>query len=127
MARILLVDDDPDIRFVASLTLRRGKHEVVVAEGGKQALEFFATDGRCDLVICDRMMPGMNGLQVLEELRSRNHIEGRRFVFLTAKALAQEIAEGLERGACGYLTKPFEPADLLAQVNNLLSAEGKTA
>jgi CheY-like chemotaxis protein len=126
MARILLVDDDPDIRFVASLTLRRGKHDVVVAEGGRQAIEFFAKDGRCDLIICDRMMPGMNGLQVLEELQSRKHIEGRRFVFLTAKAQAQEVAEGLERGASGYLTKPFEPADLLAQVNQLL-AEGPKA
>ena len=121
MARILLIDDDPDIRFVAGLTLRRGKHEVVMAESGQQALDFFASDGRCDLIICDRMMPEMNGLQVLEELRSRRHIEGRRFVFLTAKALTREVAEGLERGACGYLTKPFEPAELLSQVNQLLA------
>ena len=122
MARILLIDDDPDIRFVAGLTLRRGKHEVVIAEGGPQALEFFANGGACDLIICDRMMPSMNGLQVLEELRSRRLIEGRRFVFLTAKAQTREVAEGLEKGACGYLTKPFEPAELLSQVNLLLAA-----
>jgi CheY-like chemotaxis protein len=120
MARILLVDDDPDIRFVAGLTLRRGKHDVVLAGGGREALDFFSSGGRCDLIICDRMMPEMNGLQVLEELRTRNLISGRRFVFLTAKAQAQEVAEGLGLGASGYLTKPFEPKELLSQVNSLL-------
>jgi CheY-like chemotaxis protein len=120
MARILLVDDDPDIRFVASLSLKRGKHEVIPASSGREALDFFAGGGACDLIICDRMMPEMNGLQVLEELRSRNLIAGRRFVFLTAKAQAQEVAEGLGLGASGYLTKPFEPKELLSQVNALL-------
>ena len=121
MARILLIDDDPDIRFVASLSLKRGKHEVVSASGGREALDFFAGGGACDLIICDRMMPEMNGLQVLEELRSRGLITGaRRFVFLTAKAQAQEVAEGLGLGASGYLTKPFEPKELLSHVNELL-------
>ena len=121
MARILLIDDDPDIRFVAGLTLRRGKHDVVLASGGREALEFFSKGGECDLIICDRMMPEMNGLQVLEELRSRSLVGSRRFVFLTAKAQTREVAEGLEKGACGYLTKPFEPKELLTQVNQLLA------
>jgi two-component system, sensor histidine kinase and response regulator len=120
MARILLVDDDPDIRFVASLTLKRGKHEVVAKASGREALDFFASGGACDLIICDRMMPEMNGLQVLEELRGRKLIEGRRFVFLTAKAQTQEVAEGMKLGASGYLTKPFEPKELLSQVEQLL-------
>jgi two-component system response regulator ResD len=124
MARILLVDDDPDIRFVASLTLKRGKHDVVAKASGREALDFFSGGGTCDLIICDRMMPEMNGLQVLEELRSRNLIVERRFVFLTAKAQAQEVAEGLGLGASGYLTKPFEPKELLAQVNLLLQPVG---
>lgn len=123
MARILLVDDDPDIRFVASLSLKRGKHEVIPAASGREALDFFAAGGACDLIICDRMMPEMNGVQVLEELRSRNLIAGRRFVFLTAKAQAQEVAEGLGLGASGYLTKPFEPKELLSQVNQLLQSQ----
>jgi DNA-binding response OmpR family regulator len=70
------------------------------------------------------MMPEVNGVQVLEEARRRNLLGNRRFAFLTAKALAGEIAEGMALGAAGYLTKPFEPAELLAQVNQLLALGG---
>lgn len=121
MARILLVDDDPDIRFVARLALKRGKHEVVVADSGRAALQFFDGGGVCDLVICDRMMPEMSGLQTLEELRRRPAAASTPFVFLTAKAQKNEIDEGLRMGACRYLTKPFEPTDLLQQVNEILA------
>lgn len=121
MARILLVDDDPDIRFVARLALKRGKHEVVAADSGRAALEFFDGGGACDLVICDRMMPEMSGLQTLEELQRRPSAAATPFVFLTAKAQKNEVDEGLRMGACRYLTKPFEPADLLRQVNEILA------
>ena len=126
MARILLIDDDPDIRFVARLALKRGKHEVIVAESGRAALAFFDEGGQCDLVICDRMMPEMTGLQTLEELKRRPAATATPFVFLTAKAQKGEIEEGLRLGACRYLTKPFEPADLLLQVNAIL-AQGSAA
>lgn len=121
MARILLIDDDPDIRFVAKLALKRGRHEVVAADSGRAALEFFDGGGKCDLVICDRMMPEMSGLQTLAELKRRPAaINTIPFVFLTAKAQKNEIEEGLAMGASRYLTKPFEPSDLLQQVNTIL-------
>ena len=120
MARILLVDDDPDIRFVARIALRKGKHEVIEAENGLVAIDWLARGERCDLVICDRMMPVMNGMEVLEALRGHPTVEAGRFVFLTAKAQAAEIEEGLKMGAAAYLTKPFEPKDLLAYVDRLL-------
>jgi len=123
MARILLIDDDPDIRFVAKLALKRGKHEVVAADSGRAALEFFDAGGACDLVICDRMMPEMTGLQTLEELQRRPAAAATPFVFLTAKAQKNEVEEGLRMGACRYLTKPFEPADLLEQINRILSGD----
>lgn len=122
MARILLIDDDPDIRFVAKLALKRGRHEVVAADSGRAALEFFDGGGKCDLVICDRMMPEMSGLQTLEELKRRPAALCVPFVFLTAKAQKNEIEEGLAMGARRYLTKPFEPSDLLQQVNTILQA-----
>jgi CheY-like chemotaxis protein len=122
MARILLIDDDPDIRFVARLALKRGKHDVVAADSGRAALEFFDGGGQCDLVICDRMMPEMSGLQTLEEIKRRPAAVATPFVFLTAKAQKNEIEEGLRMGACRYLTKPFEPADLLVQVNDILQS-----
>ena len=126
MARILLIDDDPDIRFVARLALKRGKHEVTLADGGKAALDLLDAGAPCDLVICDRMMPEMSGMQTLTELRKRPQLARLPFVFLTARALADEIEEGLALGASRYLTKPVEPAELVAQVNAVL-AEGAGA
>ena len=128
MARILLVDDDPDIRFVARMALRKGKHEVVEAQNGREALEWLGRGEQCDLVICDRMMPVMNGIEVLTALSGehlRQHlVTSGRFVFLTAKAQTSEVDEGLRLGAAAYFTKPFEPRELLASVDKLLAQPG---
>ena len=118
MARILVVDDDPDIRFVARLALKRGAHEVTVAESGHAALAHLDSGAPCDLVLCDRMMPEMSGMETLTEVRRRR--SDLPFVFLTAKAQKDEIDEGLRMGASRYLTKPFEPAELLGEVNRIL-------
>src|SRR5205085_11586888 len=99
----------------------RGKHEVLVAEGGAQALQMIDAGERLDLIVCDRMMPEMSGIQTLEELRKRPAGASVPFVFLTARALAGEVEEGLRLGARRYLTKPFEPADLVAEVNKVLA------
>ena len=119
MARILVVDDDPDIRFVARLALKRGAHEVTVAESGRAALAHLDSGAPCDLVLCDRMMPEMSGVETLAEVRRRR--ADVPFVFLTAKAQKDEIEEGLRLGASRYLTKPFEPAELLGEVNRILA------
>jgi|SRR5438270_1986828 len=120
MARILVVDDDSDIRFVARLALKRGQHEITLADGGKAALAHLDTGAPCDLILCDRMMPEMTGLETLAEVRKREGRAATPFVFLTAKAQKDEIDEGLRLGATRYLTKPFEPKELLAEVNGLL-------
>ena len=120
MARILVVDDDADIRFVARLALKRGKHEVVLAEGGRAAPAHLDTGAACDLILCDRMMPEMSGIETLVEVRKRADRAGTPFIFLTAKAQKEEVEEGLRLGATRYLTKPFEPRDLLAEVNGLV-------
>ena len=120
MARILVVDDDADIRFVARLALKRGKHVVVLAEGGRAALAHLDTGAACDLILCDRMMPEMSGIETLVEVRKRADRAGTPFIFLTAKAQKEEVEEGLRLGATRYLTKPFEPRDLLAEVNGLV-------
>jgi CheY-like chemotaxis protein len=119
MARILVVDDDPDIRFVARLALKRGAHEVTAAESGAVALAHLDSGAPCDLVLCDWMMPEMSGMQTLAEVRRRR--SDLPFVFLTARAQKEEIDEGLRMGARRYLTKPFEPAELLGEVNRILA------
>ncbi len=119
MARVLLVDDDPDIRFVAARMLRRAKHEVSAVESAQQAIDCFERGESFHLILCDRMMPAMNGLQLLAELRGRA-MEQPYFVFLSAKAQPSEIEEAMEAGADGYLVKPFEPKELLAEVQRLV-------
>ena len=122
MAHILLIDDDPDIRFVARLALRRGKHEVTAVEGGVSALSLLdAGLQQPDLVLCDSMMPEMNGVQTLLALRARPRFAATPFAFLSARAQPAEVAEGLSLGACRYLTKPFEPQELLGAVNAILA------
>jgi DNA-binding response OmpR family regulator len=121
MGRILLIDDDPDIRFVARLALRRGKHDVTAVESGTAALALLDEGLRPDLVLCDSMMPEMNGMQTLLALRTRAPFAQTPFAFLSAKAQPAEIAEGLRLGACRYLTKPFEPHELLSAVNAILA------
>jgi CheY-like chemotaxis protein len=122
MRRILLIDDDPDIRFVARLALRRGKHDVTAVESGAAALALLDEGLRPDLVLCDSMMPEMNGVQTLLAMRSRQPFAVTPFAFLSARAQPAEIEEGLKLGACRYLTKPFEPHELLSAVNAILAA-----
>jgi CheY-like chemotaxis protein len=120
MGRILLIDDDPDIRFVARLALKRGKHEVTAVEGGAAALALLDQGLQPDLVLCDSMMPEMNGVQMLLALRTRLRFAATPFAFLSAKAQPAEVEQGLKLGACRYLTKPFEPHELLEAVNAIL-------
>jgi CheY-like chemotaxis protein len=120
MAKILLVDDDPDIRMVARMTLKRkGGHEVEACDGGASALEKLKS-WRPDLIVLDVMMPNMTGHQTLKAIRAQPELQGVPVVFLTAKAQRQEIEEGLKLGAAGYLTKPFEPAELVTEIAKFL-------
>lgn len=121
MGRILLIDDDPDIRFVARLALRRGKHEVTAVEGGAAALALLDQGLQPDLVLCDSMMPEMNGVQTLLAMRARPRFAATPFAFLSAKAQPAEVEQGLKLGACRYLTKPFEPHELLGAVDAILA------
>ena len=121
MGHILLVDDDPDIRLVATLSLKRGRHRVTQAESGSAALDLLDAGLPVDLVLCDSMMPEMNGMQTLLAMRARPRLAGTPFAFLSAKAQPAEVEEGLRMGACLYLTKPFEPHELLSAVEAILA------
>ncbi len=123
MARILVVDDDPDIRMVTALVLRRARHSVEAVQGGRLALTFFDEGGACDLILCDRMMPEMNGIMLLGEIRARP-MPQPRFLFLSAKAQPDEVDEAMRAGADGYLVKPFEPKELLAAIERLCGRMG---
>lgn len=116
---ILVVDDDADNRDIVARRLRSRAYEVAVAVDGKMGLERIR-ELRPDLVILDVMMPGMDGLEVLQHVRADTSLPFMPVIMLTAKGDLKDVVTGLEKGADDYLVKPIEQAALLARVNAML-------
>jgi DNA-binding response OmpR family regulator len=115
-ARILVVDDEANIRRIVSSYLRADGFEVVEAADGRTALAAFARSSP-DLVILDVMMPGGDGIEVLRELRRRSDVY---VIMLTARAEETDRVIGLSVGADDYVTKPFGAKELVARVKAVL-------
>ena len=110
--RVLLVDDEDDIRSIASIALERvGGWEVKAASGGAAGIAI-AEEWRPDAILLDAMMPGMDGLATLKALRERPATETIPVVFLTASVQTSERQILLDAGATGVLAKPFDPMTL---------------
>jgi len=120
VARILIVDDEASILANLRRFLVLEGHEVIEAENGRVALEQVQSF-RPELVLCDLMMPEVDGYSVLDALRANPDTDLIPFVFLTASAEKKEQEECFARGANGYLAKPFSLAELTELVNRLLS------
>jgi CheY-like chemotaxis protein len=110
--RVMCVEDDPDIRMILEFSLHRlGRYDLQVCSGGHEALgivDHFAPQ----LVLLDVMMPELSGPQTLELLRLRDVMRGVPVVFLTAKAMHDEVESLLQFGAAGVIVKPFDPVTL---------------
>ena len=119
MKRVLVAEDEQNIREFVVINLERAGYEIIEAETGDQALELYDRGGgRFDVVILDIMMPGKNdGLAVCRELRSQNPSIG--IILLTAKTQEMDKVSGLMMGADDYVTKPFSPSELVARVDAL--------
>jgi len=117
MARILIVDDEPHILDVVRAYLAREGHEVLTATDGDAAIDL-AADPAIDLVVLDVMLPRRSGFEVLRELRSAGSMVP--VVMLTARDDVIDRVAGLEIGADDYVTKPFEPRELVARVSAVL-------
>lgn len=119
--RILLVDDDPNISHLVRLYLEKEGFDVTEAARGDEALEAFRRETPA-LVLLDVMLPGMDGLQVLKEIRKTSKVP---VIMLTARDETFDKVLGLELGADDYVTKPFGTAELLARIRTALRrAEG---
>lgn len=117
--RILLAEDDSNIAMIAKITLERiGKHTVVHVVNGKDALDLVLKE-QFDLILLDGMMPMMDGLTVLKNMKSSN--SPTPVIFLSAKSQESDIKEVMELGAIGYIQKPFEPKTLCEQIDQLLA------
>ncbi len=117
MARILVVDDEPHIRDVVGAYLEREGHEVTGAADGQGALDRARAD-RPDLIVLDVMLPGRSGFDVLRDLRAEG--SPAAVILLTARDDVIDRVAGLEIGADDYVTKPFEPRELVARVGAVL-------
>lgn len=115
MSKILIIEDDEDIREGVRILLESEKYQVTEAGSGEEGLTLVSED--TDLVILDIMMPGMSGLRVCEEIRKTSNVP---ILFLTAKSLESDKLIGLMAGADDYLTKPFSYSELLGRVRALV-------
>jgi DNA-binding response OmpR family regulator len=116
--RILVVDDDRDIRDLVTIKLESAGLEVVTRADGDEALEA-ALEGGWDAIVLDVMMPGLSGIEVLRALRARG--VDTPVILLTARGQEKDVEAGLAAGADHYVTKPFSPRALLARITDVLS------
>jgi two-component system, OmpR family, alkaline phosphatase synthesis response regulator PhoP len=117
--KILIADDEPDILEILSFNLKGEGYEVITAKNGDEAIDK-AKAFKPDLIILDMMMPGKNGMEVCNILRTQSAFAGTLIVFLTAINDENTEIKSLENGADDYLTKPISPKVLLSKVSSLL-------
>lgn len=118
--RILVADDDPVILRLIQVNLELEGYQVLTANNGEEAVAT-ATSETPDLVILDIMMPRMDGYQTCERLKADDTTKGIPVVFLSAKAQQADIEKGKSYGVEEYLTKPFDPTELLEVVERLVN------
>lgn len=117
---VLLVEDDPVILQLLVVNFELEGYEVLIATQGAEALEV-ARERRPEVVVSDIMMPVMNGMDLLAKIAVDPDLAGVPVVLLSAKAQAADVRAGLDAGAADYVTKPFEPLDLLSRVEAVLT------
>jgi CheY-like chemotaxis protein len=120
MASLLLIEDDDAQRFVASFALKKAGHEVREAADGPKGL-LAAKARKPDLIVCDVMMPGMTGYEVLAMLRADPALVNVPVILLTAMSDRKHIRQGMSAGADDYLTKPYRPDELCESIDTLLA------
>jgi DNA-binding NarL/FixJ family response regulator len=124
--KILVIEDEPEMRRNLTTILRLEKFTVLAAENGRVGIES-ARRERPDLILCDVMMPELNGYAVLEALRADTTTVTIPFIFLTAKGENTDVRSGMNLGADDYLTKPVAKADLLQAIQARLKRQNQQA
>ncbi|MBE9101522.1 response regulator transcription factor [Vacuolonema iberomarrocanum] len=117
--RLLLIDDDPNLILLVKDYLEFRGYQVKTAENGQEALDLLQNEVP-DMIICDVMMPQMDGYSFVEHVRKDARTSWIPVLFLSAKGQSQDRVKGLNTGADVYMVKPFEPEELVAQVESSL-------
>lgn len=126
MARILVAEDERDIRELIGFTLRHSGHQVLTASNGEDALAIALREVP-DLILLDIRMPRLTGYDVCRRLRAEPSTERIPIAFLSAKGQDSEVQAGMEAGATDYILKPFAPDQLIQRVSLLLGQGNKAA
>jgi len=121
MPRVLLADDDPDIRELVRLKLEQAGHEVTAVADGAAALAAARADGPYAVILLDVMMPRSTGIEVCEALRTDPATRTVPILLLTAKAQQADVERGFAAGADDYIVKPFSPRELANRVSAALA------
>ena len=125
MAKILISEDEPDIRLLIKFTLEFAGHEVIVTQNGievlERAKEMAEKNQLPDLILMDVRMPRMTGYDACIKIKEIDKYESVPVVFLSAKGQEAEVQTGLDSGAMAYIIKPFAPDKLTAKVAEILS------
>jgi CheY-like chemotaxis protein len=116
VSRILVAEDERDIRSLARLLLEFAGHEVLEAADGDVAIAVLAANPDVDVVLLDLRLPGLDGWEVMSQLRATRRLDGLRVVIFSAEIDPRDYARAESEGATGYLSKPFSEEDLLAAV-----------
>jgi two-component system alkaline phosphatase synthesis response regulator PhoP len=124
--KILIVEDEPDIRKLVNYNLAQERFKVLEAADGEQALKIVRRE-KPNLVILDLMLPGLSGIEVCKILRDKPETAKLPILMLTAKAGEADRVVGLEMGADDYLAKPFSPRELVARVRAILRRSAAAA
>jgi DNA-binding response OmpR family regulator len=118
---VLVVDDDPVILKLLEVNFEMEGFTVLLAHDGAEGIEVARRD-QPDVIVSDIMMPAKSGLELVSELKSDPATSDIPIILLSAKAQNADVRSGMDAGADDYITKPFEPLDLVDRVNGLLSA-----
>jgi two-component system alkaline phosphatase synthesis response regulator PhoP len=123
MARVLVIDDEEDIRELLTYNLKKDGHEVYASENGEKGL-INLKECKPDLVLLDVMMPGMDGIEVCEAIRQMPGFQNTLVCFLTARGEDYSQIAGLDAGADDYVSKPIKPKVLMSRISALLRRKG---
>jgi CheY-like chemotaxis protein len=126
MARILIAEDERDIRDLINFTLTFAGHEVTATANGEEALHQ-AQQILPDLIMMDVRMPRMTGYEACRHMKQIDALKETPIVFLSAKGQDEEVQSGFDAGAYAYILKPFSPDDLTRRVNDILKQRGAGA
>ncbi len=118
--KIMVVDDDEDIVKIIKIVFEEENYSVIAAYRGKECLDKLAANEKPDIILIDIMMAGMSGYDLYAKIKENGEYKDMKIAFFSVKARAEDIEKGLAMGADDYITKPFDPYELVERVNKIL-------